>query len=158
MDEKAIIGRVENIDFSDYGVKDIKAKIDTGAFCSSVWASNINEGPAGLSFTLFDPTFAQFTGQKIVRPAGEYAEVEITNSFGQTERRYIVKLTVKLKGKIIEADFTLANRSLLLMPVLVGRELLAANNFIVDVTKGNPLTKKQTQKQRELINARKGEL
>ena len=54
------------------------------------------------------------------------------------QQRYKVKLRVILDNRVINATFTLADRSSQVYPVLVGRNILRGK-FIVDVHKGSPL-------------------
>jgi hypothetical protein len=57
--------------------------------------------------------------------------VTIANSFGHEEERFEVKLKVKLGPKVFHAQFTLADRSKKIYPILLGRKLLN-HRFLVD--------------------------
>ncbi len=124
------IGRAERVDFPDADLTDIPAKVDTGAFSSSVWATNIREENGILYFNLLD------SGNEL--STDKFEMVDIENSFGHSEVRYGVKLWVVLKGRKVRTTFTLADRSNKTYPVLLGRKLLR-RKFIVDVTQGNPI-------------------
>lgn len=124
------IGRAERVDFPDADLTDIPAKVDTGAFSSSVWATNIREENGVLYFNLLD------SGNEL--STDKFEMVDIENSFGHSEVRYGVKLWVVLKGRKVRTTFTLADRSNKTYPVLLGRKLLR-RKFIVDVTQGNPI-------------------
>lgn len=141
---KTIIGRAEPIDFIDgsteYGM--VPAKIDSGAYSSSVWASDIREEGEELVFTLFGKGHDAFTGQQI--RTKKYQVVKIENSFGKSERRYGVMLRVRFCGKKVTSFFTLADRSKKIYPVLIGRKLLK-NRFLVDVSIGNPIADEETE-------------
>jgi len=145
-----IIGRVEPIAFIDYGIVDIPAKIDTGADTSSVWATEVAEGIDGLSFVLFAPESEYYTGQVITLPKSKYTITRVSNSFGDREFRYKVKLRVQVQGHTVRATFTLANRQDKLYPALIGRRLLKGR-FLVDVKQGHPLTEAE-KKRRERLN------
>lgn len=133
-----IIGRVEHIAIPKLGVADIKAKIDTGADISSLWASQVNETEQGLECTFFAPGSSHYTGEVVVFPKGKYTITRIANSFGHKEDRFMVKMEIVLANRNINATFTLADRSAKLYPVLLGRRLLN-KKFLVDVSKGKPL-------------------
>lgn len=141
---KTIIGRAETIDFivgeSEY-VK-IPAKIDSGAFSSSVWASNIHEEGNELVFTLLGRGHEQYTGNEI--RTKKYQVVTIENSFGKSEKRYGIMLRVRFCGKKVTTFFTLADRSKKIYPVLIGRKLLKGR-YIVDVSLGNPIADEETE-------------
>lgn len=154
MKQKAIvIGRVEKIDFTEFGVKGVHAKIDTGADLSSVWATGIHEDHGSLKFKLFGKTSPHYTGKQIEVHKRDYLQTRIASSFGHKELRYIVKLQIKLGGRVIVGTFSLSNRSQKTYPVLIGRKLLN-KKFIVDVSRGSPLKaveeKKKLKMKKEL--------
>lgn len=133
---KTTIGRVEKITFVDAGVNGLKAKVDTGAYRSSVWATDIQEQNGVLSFKLLGPK-AEHYSDKVVT-TNEYKLVLVENSFGHKQQRYSVFLRVRIAGKHIRSNFTLANRAEKTYAVLIGRKMLK-NRFLVDVSKGDPL-------------------
>lgn len=126
-----IIGQSELIALPELDLKDVPARIDTGARTSAIWASDITElGDGKLSFKLFDNTSKLFTGKIIV--CDEFEMREVTPSNGIIENRYMVKILVIIGGRRIRARFTLANRSTQKYPVLVGRNILRGK-FVVDI-------------------------
>jgi hypothetical protein len=145
-----IIGRAEHIRFVDFSDQLIPAKIDTGADLSSVWATAISEELGTLSFSLFGPGSPYFTGKTIQLGEDDYRLTWISNSFGARERRYVVKLKVRLEGRLIKASFSLSNRNRKTYPILIGRKLLNGK-FIVDVSKGKILAKMSETERAKLI-------
>jgi len=114
------------------GIKNVPAKIDTGAESSSVWASDITlDSEDKLSFCLFAPGSEFYTGERIT--TDDYKAMLVRNSTGQAKVRYRVRLSVKIGQKHVKAGFTLADRSKNNFPVLIGRRLLK-NRFLVDVS------------------------
>jgi hypothetical protein len=133
---RQIIGMTDLVDFPDLGWFDVPAKIDTGAFTSALHCKDIQLVREGertmLSFWLIDKTGApsrQFYSDK-------FSQRMIRNSFGVAEKRYVIETRIVLFGRIIRAEFTLADRERLKNPVLLGRKLLR-NRFIVDVSQTN---------------------
>ena len=129
-----IIGRTVVISIPTGDIPDISAKVDTGADGSAIWASNVTEKSGQLSFCLLDPSSKQYTG-KVIKTK-DYSKVIVKNSFGTSETRYKVTLSVILEGRRVRARFSLANRKLKSYPALIGRRLLH-NRFLVDVSKAN---------------------
>ena len=126
-----IIGSTELIEVN--GIKNVPAKIDTGADSSSIWASNIDMEPDGtLVFSLFGSKSPLYNGE-LIRTA-EYAIKKVCSSHGDEQIRYRVKLPLKMGDKSFTTTFTLANRSRNNFPVLIGRHTLEGN-FLVDVSK-----------------------
>jgi glutathione synthase/RimK-type ligase-like ATP-grasp enzyme len=127
----ATIGRTERVSLPKLGIYDIPAKVDTGADSSSVWATNIVEHQGLLTFVLFDPTSHYYTGEHV--STKEYTVVTVKNSFGATQKRYKVALSMRLGGKLIRAQFNLADRSRNRYPILIGNASIR-NKFLVDVS------------------------
>lgn len=138
---KAVVGRAERIDFPEGDIRGVPAKIDTGAFRSSVWASDIREENSVLKFKLLSPESAFYSGKDC--ETTKYEVVKVENSFGHKEDRYSVYLRVRLGPKVVRSNFTLSDRSQKTYPVLVGRKLLRGR-YIVDVAEGQPLDDEET--------------
>jgi hypothetical protein len=148
-DDLAVIGRAERIDLPKAGLFKVPAKTDTGADSSSIWASSIVQTPQGLDCVLFGPDSEFYTGETLHFEPDEYEQTRVANSFGEKEFRYKVKLTVRVRGRLVRGSFTLADRSAKTYPILLGRKLLAGK-FVVDVKAGEPLLKEERQKQARL--------
>ena len=120
-----IIGRREIINFPLLNLFNIEAKIDTGAYTSSIHCKTITLINQQLE-VVFDyndkHTFSEFTRKKI------------KNSFGEMEERYVIKTIIQIARKKIHTTISLSDRANMRYPVLIGRRLLK-NKFIVDVNK-----------------------
>lgn len=149
-----VIGLKESIDLPEFGVKSVPAKIDTGADFSSIWASDINLSNNELSFCLFGRGNAFYTGKKIITK--KFETITIKNSFGVGESRYKVKLMIKIGSRNITGTFTLADRSNMSYPVLIGRKLLRGK-FIVDVSKMEIYSEKGEYKEILVLGSSPGE-
>lgn len=133
---KQIIGMTDLVDFPELKLFDVQAKVDTGAFTSALHCKDVQLIRSGLrkklSFWLIDKTGEpahQFYSD-------QFSQRMIRNSFGVAELRYVIKTRIVLFGRIIRAEFTLADREQLKNPVLLGRKLLR-NRFVVDVSQKN---------------------
>lgn len=124
------------VDFPDLGWFDVQAKIDTGAFTSSLHCKDIQ-----LIKTDLHPILSFWLIDKTGEPArqfysDQFSQRMIRNSFGVAEKRYVIKTRIVLFKRIIRTEFTLADRERLKNPVLLGRKLLQ-NRFLVDVSQKN---------------------
>ncbi|MCS6975051.1 MAG: RimK/LysX family protein [Cyclobacteriaceae bacterium] len=128
------LGRYDRIDLPDLGLYNLHAKIDTGAFTSSLHCARAEVVNGCLEFVLLDEEHPEFTGMKFV--FREYDERDIKNSFGETERRYLIKTSVVIFGQRIETEFSLSDRGSLKFPILLGRKILR-DRFVIDVKKKN---------------------
>jgi hypothetical protein len=133
-----IIGRRERIDLPSLGLKGLKAKIDTGAFSSSIHCHKIYTKKIKkikyLYFNLLDPSHPKYA--QTLYEICDFKQKKIKNSFGHTETRYVIKLPILIAGQIIETSFSLSDRSEMKYPILLGRDLLRGK-FLVDVSKIN---------------------
>lgn len=127
-----ILGRSDRVDLPGLGLTDIHAKIDTGAYTSSLHCSSAKLVDGKLEFVLLDEEHPEFTGMKFT--FDEYDQREIKNSFGQAELRFIIKTTVKIHGRTFKTQFSLSDRDNLKFPILLGRRVLK-NRFLIDVAK-----------------------
>lgn len=139
---KRVIGRRERISLPKWGLSNVTAKVDTGAYTSSIHCQDIQEieeqGKKVLVFQLLDPSHKSFREREI--KTDSYTQKKVKNSFGQAEIRYKVSTEVLMFGEIFQAEFTLTDRSKMKNPILLGRKLLQGR-FIVDVEEVN-LSKK----------------
>ena len=127
---KHTLGRAELISLPGIDVIDIPARIDTGAQTSAIWATDIKEDEAGLSFYLFDESSEHH--RPVRHTVTNYHRIIVRSTNGVSERRFKVKLLLRISDRTIRASFTLANRSRQVYPVLIGRNVLKGK-FIVDV-------------------------
>lgn len=138
MENPQILGRKTRVKFVDIPLEFTAAKIDTGAYHNAIHCSEVSvktiDGKQQLSFYVLDSSHPDFQNQKIT--VDEFSHTNVKNSFGEYQRRYVVKLRFKIEGvkKIYHSSFTLADRSRMKIPVLIGRKFLK-RGFIVDVTK-----------------------
>jgi glutathione synthase/RimK-type ligase-like ATP-grasp enzyme len=134
------IGTIELVSLPDDQIRDVRAKVDTGADGSSIWASDIKLEPNGkLVFKFFGPGLSHYQNQPVVTTA--FRTTKVRNSFGHEETRYKIRLRVKIDKQIISCWFSLADRSRNKYPILLGKDFLK-NRFIVDVAKKYTLSQK----------------
>ena len=131
-----LIGRREYVDFPELKIFSVEAKIDTGAYTSSIHCNDISvktlDGKDTLCFTLLDITHPELTQH--THQFTEFYKKKIKNSFGEMEERYIIKTLIKLGKKAIRTTLSLSDREGMRYPVLIGRRLLKGK-FIIDANK-----------------------
>ena|SRR5690242_14746206 len=129
-----ILGRSDRVDLPQLGVFDIHAKIDTGAYTSSLHCQSAEVVDGVLEFVLLDDEHPEFTGLPFRFPS--YDLRDIRNSFGEVERRFVIVTSLKLFDEEISTEFSLCNRGSLKFPVLLGRKILR-HRFLIDVDQKN---------------------
>lgn len=124
-----LIGRREFVDFPLLGVSGVEAKIDTGAYTSSLHCENITinyENSKPILYFTIEP------GDHKTLRFEDFAQKKIKNSFGEMEERYVIKTVVRIGKKKIRSTISLSNRDNMRYPVLIGRRLLKGK-FLIDV-------------------------
>lgn len=130
---KDIIGKFERINLKEFGLYNIRAKIDTGAKTSSLHCSFIHElSDNYVAFILLDEDHKKFIPASKIAKISRTAKVKSSN--GKIQKRYFVKTVITILGKEYLTEFSLTDRGSMRFPVLIGRSLLK-KNFCVDVTK-----------------------
>jgi hypothetical protein len=117
------------VDFPLLSIFGIEAKIDTGAYTSSLHCENIT-----LNNNTVKPTLYFTIKQDVVRTFmfEEFTQKKIKNSFGEMEERFVIKTIVRIGKKKIWSAISLSKRDNMRYPVLLGRKLLKGK-FLVDV-------------------------
>lgn len=135
---RTTIGHNDKIDLPDMKLMNIDAKIDTGADSSAIHCHIIEivkeKGKKLLHFILLDPTHPDFNNRSFYFE--DFRQRTIKNSFGDSEKRYLIKTPVVIFGKKMLTEFSLSYRGNLTYPILLGRKFLY-RKFIVDVAKYN---------------------
>ena len=126
-----LIGRREFVDFPLLDLNGIEAKIDTGAYTSSIHCDDIILKNVSGTPTLFFTIKLEGTEKKDFSFT-EFTTKKIKNSFGEMEERYIIRTILKIGKKNIMASISLSNRDKMRYPVLIGRKPLKGK-FLIDV-------------------------
>lgn len=132
------IGRVELVDLPEWGINSIEAKVDTGAFSSSIHCHNIEEIKVGtmtmVRFNLLDPDHSDYNERQFELPL--YDKREVKSSNGISETRLFILAKIELFKEVHDIELSLTDRSLMKYPILLGRKFVR-NKFLVDVSKKN---------------------
>lgn len=133
---KPTIGRSEKIVLPQLNLKNVDAKVDTGAYSSSMHCSFIDvvtdeNGKKMLKVIPLRYTDKPYQGESFLFPFS--AKKKIKNSFGKVEERYVIKTAIRIFGRDILTEFSLTDRSSMRYSILLGRKFLKGN-FVVDVS------------------------
>ncbi len=137
---KQIIGRREEVDLPEWALFGIDAKVDTGAYTSSLHCHHIEEvqmegaDEKKIRFNLLDPSHESYNEKLFTLPIFDVRNVKSSNA--QTQSRHIVKTSIVLFEKSYEIELSLTDRSEMKYPILLGRRFLR-KKFVVDVSKVN---------------------
>lgn len=138
-----IIGRRDYVHLPQLELFDIQAKIDTGAYGSSLHCHEIEivkvEEQEMLRFKLLDPNHPEY--RDTFYYASDFSDKMVKNSGGIPEHRYTIFSEMVIFNTSYRIEFSLTDRAGMRYPILLGRRFLR-NRFMVDVSKKN-LSKKR---------------
>ncbi len=127
--EPLVVGWRELVSLPELDLVGIPAKIDTGARTSSLHAVVLED------FTRHGERFVRFAVDwDGVRHACEAVHVDvrgITSSNGDTQERFVIKTPLRIGNLSFRAEISLADRSQMQFPMLIGRTALR-RRMVVD--------------------------
>lgn len=143
---KTVIGWREYVDLPEWGVRRLRAKIDTGARTSSLHVDDIKLLKDGrISFYVVLDTKPPVLRKKVI--AKRVKRGRVKSSVGHRTERWYVETEIvmgPLKGKIL---INLVSRDEMNHRMLIGRKAMEGC-FLVDVTKSFLLGKSSAKKER----------
>lgn len=128
-----LIGKYDRLDLPVLKLKNLRAKIDTGARTSSLHCSYIKQiDENNVEFDVLDETHKKYKEKIYTMPIKRIASVRSSN--GIVEKRFVISTKVVIFDKSFDTEFTLRDREKMNYPILLGREFLR-QGFLVDVRK-----------------------
>jgi hypothetical protein len=125
-----VLAAFEEISFPEFDMQGIKAKIDTGAYSGAIHCTRIHEAKEnGKKFLYFSP----FDNPELVKKTPSFTKRTVRSSNGTSQKRYFIDTQIVIKGNQYPIHISLADRSDMRWPVLIGRRFLKNHQFVVDV-------------------------
>lgn len=134
MIDTKIVGSFELVDFPELDVKAAIAKIDTGAYSGTLHATGIREIENGSGSKVLE--FYPLGKLENRAVSNSYKSKQIRSSNGHLETRFVVNTKIILQGQEYPITISLADRSAMMKAVLIGRQFLRRQRFVVDVRRG----------------------
>ena len=124
-----VVGWRERVSLPELGLAAIPAKIDTGARTSSLHADVLDEfRRSGKRFLRFA---VDWGGARHICEAVQVDVRAITSSMGERQERFVIKTPLAIGTATFRVEITLADRSQMQFPMLIGRTALR-RRFVVD--------------------------
>lgn len=130
--EIKILGIFEKVDFPQFGINSVTAKVDSGADTGALHCTTVIEEKTSKGSVLH---FSPFDYPEVKITTDDFYINDVKSSNGTIEKRYFIKTFVVVQGETYKVSLSLADRSSMKWPVLIGRKFLAKHNFLVDVNK-----------------------
>jgi hypothetical protein len=132
MNNRIIIGHIENIKLPELAIEQLTVRVDTGAQTSSLHVDNIEcITIANKPAVAFDIHPEIHNVEKIVRCKALLHDIrKIKSSNGISEQRYVIKTSAILGKHNWSIEITLTDRSDMTYLMLLGRQALGENFYI----------------------------
>lgn len=142
--ELKFVGWRETVSLPKFKLRELRAKIDTGAKTSALHADKIEYlSVNGAPYVRF--LFINDEGENVYVKAPLIEERSIRSSNGDKTIRPVVKTEIKMGNERFEIEVTLINRDMMGFKMLIGREALNGR-FLINPAKHNML--KSTKKEK----------
>lgn len=129
-----IVGRKEYLDFPQWGIRHVRAKVDTGARTSALDVLNcdVQESAEGLVAIVQLALHPRRHRRVVEIQAPVVRMARVRGTAGPCELRPVIEAEVRLGPVHKSIHLTLTNRSAMRYRIILGREALAGS-FLVDV-------------------------
>lgn len=127
-DPQPVLGWRERIDIPDWGVRGVRAKIDTGARTSAIHVSGLE--PVADDRVRFDVVVRERPRRVVSVEAEVVRWSSVRPSSGKARSRPVVRTRLRIGGIEREAEVGLVSRKGMLCRMLVGRRAL--DGLLVD--------------------------
>ncbi|MFY8350686.1 ATP-dependent zinc protease [Pseudoalteromonas sp. SSM20] len=132
MENRIIIGRLENIDLPEFGIFQMPVRIDSGAQTSSLHVDNVERitisGKPAVAFDLHPELHnvaAKVRCQAVIKD-----QRKIKSSNGVREQRFVIITRAKLGDLSWPIEITLTDRSDMTYLMLLGRQAMGEKFYI----------------------------
>ena len=147
--DPVLIGWTEFVDLPEWGVRNLRAKVDTGARTSALHVENIEELPRG--FVRFDVVLhREKRDRRIHVKAKVTRRGRVRSSTGHQTERLFVETTLSLGPITKRIEVSLVDREKMIHRMLLGREALKGP-ILIDVDRRMVLKKKRAKKRRSPV-------
>jgi hypothetical protein len=147
-DDPLVIGWAERVDLPDWGIKRLRAKVDTGARSSALHVENIEELPRDR--VAFDVIVNRAKRDKRIHVKAKISRRgRVRSSTGQGAPRIFVTTTLRIGAIEKEVEISLVDREKMIHRMLLGRTALSGP-ILIDVDR-RMTTDKPRKKKRKAV-------
>ncbi len=137
---KIVIGWSEYLDFPDWHIEGLLAKVDTGARTSALHVEDLEVVGGNLvQFNVITGRKHADSDVRVIAPILKWARVR--SSTGHYTERCFVRTTVRIGSVTKDIELSLVSRERMIYRMLLGRKALE-RDFLVDVARRRILGKK----------------
>ena len=136
MIQRLTLGSLATVSLPQLGVKDVIAKVDTGAFSGALHCTNLRVERKDDKKTLF---FTPLGDESLATTTNDFKEIIVRSANGHESVRYVIPVVIEIDKKAYHTLIGLSDRTVMTRDMLLGRRFLLEHDALVDVS----LTKEQ---------------
>jgi hypothetical protein len=133
MASQNIVGCLETVSLPKLGVKNVLAKVDTGAYSGALHCTDIHIVRRGINLKRY-LRFTPLGESDLTTETDTFLKTYIRSATGHRIRRFIIDTEIVVQGKSYPIRIGLSDRSDMKRALLMGRRFLRENNILVDVS------------------------
>lgn len=146
---KTVIGWSEYLDFPEWGIRGLKAKVDTGARTSALHVEDLEViGHDRVRFDVIISSRKPFRYRTVECRIVKWGRVR--SSTGEYSERCFVSTLVRIGPVEKEIEVSLVSREKMLFRMLLGRKALE-HDFLVDVGRRSLLTQRPPRRKKKIV-------
>jgi len=147
--KRVVIGVAERVDLPEWGVRRLRAKIDTGARTSALHVNRIEElDDETVRFTIVLHRNKQ--DERVTVQAPIVRRARVRSSSGRSQERIFVRTRLTIGGVEKEIEVSLASRRRMIFRMLLGRSALG-DDFLVDPSRRYVCSKPAPKKKKRSV-------
>lgn len=127
--ERVALGGFEQVALPDFGIENVTAKVDSGAFSGALHATNVRIKIEGGQEVLY---FTPLGKKRYATSTTAFEQRVVRSASGHEQLRYIIKTRISIKGNKYDTMIGLSNRRLMKFELLIGRRFLIEHAMVVD--------------------------
>jgi hypothetical protein len=130
MSDRLTLGSLVTVSLPELGVKDVIAKVDTGAFSGALHCTDISVERHGQDAVLH---FTPSGHESLATSTRDFKEIIVRSANGHEDVRYLIPVAIEIDGELYNTLIGLSDRTSMKRDMLLGRRFLLENNALVDV-------------------------
>ena len=129
------VGGFEIVSLPEFGLENVVAKIDTGAYsgaihCTDITVKKNSDGKSELSFLTGGQGNSRYK-------TTNFTQKRVRSATGHEVERCLLTTKIVVQGKTYDVTIGVSDRSTLTFPVLIGRKFIRQQNMLIDVNQNS---------------------
>lgn len=129
--KRLVVGSLSEVSIPALGIKNVVAKVDTGAFSGALHCTDIRVERQGTKGILY---FTPLGDGQLNASTAKFKEVIVRSASGHEASRFVIPVTIEINGHPYKTMIGLTDRTVMKREMLLGRRFLLEHDALVDVS------------------------